>query len=62
MEIKNCPECAAETVSAGHALWADGDELVLVIECVEPDCGWATVEAEWVDAGERSERDGVLAA
>jgi Zn ribbon nucleic-acid-binding protein len=56
MEIRNCPECAAETVSAGLALWADGDAPVAVVECVEPECGWASVESEWastaLDAGD----------
>lgn len=61
MEINNCPECAAETVSAGLALWAEGETPVMVIECVEPDCNWATVEAELFDAAPRVVRDAVAA-
>ncbi|MCW4384208.1 hypothetical protein OH146_00285 [Salinibacterium sp. SYSU T00001] len=62
MEIRNCPECAAETVSAGLALWDDAETPVLVFECIEPDCGWAGVEAEWSTTFVRSARDRSIAA
>lgn len=47
MEITNCPECAAETVSGGFALWADADEPMIVFECMDEDCGWVGVSVEY---------------
>jgi hypothetical protein len=52
MEITNCPECAAETISGGLALWdsADrfgADEPMVVFECVGEDCGWVGVAVEY---------------
>ncbi|WP_157155968.1 MULTISPECIES: hypothetical protein [unclassified Diaminobutyricimonas] len=44
MEIRTCPECRTETVSAGLAFWPGIDEPVAVAEC--RDCGWAGVDAE----------------
>ena len=31
MEIRNCPECAAETVFAGLALWAFSSAVVVAM-------------------------------
>lgn len=47
MEIRNCPECHDEVVAAGLALWGAGAEAVEVFECVDRDCGWAGIEAEY---------------
>ena len=47
MEITNCPECAAETVSGGLALWADAGEPMIVFECQGEGCGWVGVAAEY---------------
>jgi hypothetical protein len=46
MEIWNCPECAADTVRVGIAMWCESDDLVAVYECAEPECSWAGVEGE----------------
>jgi hypothetical protein len=46
MEITTCPECAAEVVSAGMALWADSDEPTDIFECVDH-CGWVGIAAEY---------------
>ncbi len=46
MEITNCPECAAEAINAGLALWADSDEPTIVFECVDH-CGWTGVVTEY---------------
>lgn len=56
MEIRNCPECAAEAVKVGLALWDDTETAVVVFECTEPDCGWAGVDGEWTDAATRGDR------
>lgn len=47
MEITNCPECAAETVSGGLALWADADEPTVVFECQGEGCGWVGIAVEY---------------
>lgn len=46
MEIRNCPECHDEIVSAGFALWEGLAEEVEVFECVGHDCGWSGIELE----------------
>jgi hypothetical protein len=46
MEIRNCPECHDEVVSAGAALWDDFVDEVEVFECMGADCGWAGIELE----------------
>lgn len=47
MEITNCPECAAETVNGGLALWGSAAEPMVVFECVGEDCGWVGVAVEY---------------
>jgi len=47
MEIRNCPECHDEIVSAGLALWEGVAESVEVFECAGSDCGWVGIEAEY---------------
>jgi len=46
MEIRNCPECHDEVVSAGFALWGEHVEEVEVVECVGDGCGWAGIALE----------------
>lgn len=46
MEINTCPECGAETMSGGLALWSDADGVVEIIRCVDDGCEWVTIEAE----------------
>lgn len=55
MEITNCPECAAETVNGGLALWADEAEALIVFECVGDDCAWVGVSVEyWAELAPRA--------
>ncbi|MEO6826179.1 MAG: hypothetical protein ABI255_11435 [Microbacteriaceae bacterium] len=59
MEIRNCPECGDETISAGLALWPGIDQPVAIVECIGlgadgsadgSACGWAGVDSEsWVE-------------
>jgi len=47
MEITNCPECAADVVSGGLALWGNADEPMVVFECIGEGCGWVGVAVEY---------------
>ncbi|RUQ85583.1 hypothetical protein [Labedella gwakjiensis] len=46
MDIRNCPECGEDTMSAGLASWPGIDAPVEVTRCASDECDWVTIDDE----------------
>jgi hypothetical protein len=46
MDIRNCPECGEDTMSAGLARWPGVDGPVDVTRCASDECDWAAVDED----------------
>lgn len=44
MDIRDCPECGDETMSAGLASWPGIDGPVAVTRCASDECDWVAID------------------